>query len=163
MSAICDCPPLLSKMGEQNHLQLLDYYDGPVSGVLTCSQCNKYYSFDMLDWTADHRYRLFMLYTIDAAEYERYTGLLETSTTNPSDEGSSSYELLKAIVHPHPKPDKLAVWDNAKGLLLAEYPVPSEDNSIIWDTWMNSNSNTNWFESLNIALPPQTLQRVIKQ
>src|SRR5947207_710814 len=40
---------------------VLGFYDGPTSGLLQCSTCSAIYAFDMLDWSEDHRARVFRL------------------------------------------------------------------------------------------------------
>lgn len=40
---------------------VLDYYDGPVGGLLKCRYCNTGYHFYLLDWDNTHAVRIFAL------------------------------------------------------------------------------------------------------
>lgn len=152
MSETYMCYESLSFSEQQDHCLFLDYYDGPVSGVVNCPHCTTYYGFDMLDWTADHQYRLFMLYKIDAIDYERFRELA-TGIKHEISVESQGYKLLKKIVHPKPNPDWLVVWDNVNDLLFATLPVPNDDTDDAFATWSDSLTDRDWFLSLNIATP----------
>ena len=132
---------------------LLDYYDGPVSGIITCPGCDRRYAFDMLDWTDDRRYRLFMLYDVGLAGYERFKRIIERGSDDGGETASANYEQLKAVIHEKTMPDGLIVWDNAEDLVFTKVPVPSEERVGALIPWFENSPTSDWFDLLEIALP----------
>lgn len=50
---------------------VLDYYDGPISGVAQCARCDAAYVFQMLDWDEDQDIRTYSLSPLPSESFAR--------------------------------------------------------------------------------------------
>lgn len=60
-----------------SQLVVLDYYDGPASGLLKCKACGTEYHFFMLDWDDLHSVRIFALAPIPESSFQRLIALVK--------------------------------------------------------------------------------------
>src|SRR2546428_3148480 len=54
----------------------LDYYDGPVEGLLACSVCEQEYAFRLLAWDSDFDARLYALARLPSGSIDRVEEIL---------------------------------------------------------------------------------------
>lgn len=152
MNTRCDCLQSgLSLYGA--NILTLDYYDGPVSGIAVCSGCNTCYSFNMLDWTDDHRYRLYVLFSVEFTAFESFKHTIEDANANRSGTNQADYVRLRTLLHPKSTPDALVVWDNSSNAVYSVSSVPTGISDDIWIPWMDNSTVPAWFSLLNISLP----------
>lgn len=106
----------------------------------------------MLDWTKDHRYRLFMLYAIGCDDYEHIKKIAGGELEHQLNAGDQDYEQLKSLIHPKYQPDKLMIWDNANNTVYTTIAVPTAGSDTMWVPWLDGSLTVDAFALLGIVL-----------
>jgi len=117
-------------------LYYVDYYDGPVSGVLTSGGCDAIYAFHMLDWDAELEKRVFSL-----ACLPRTTGLqiienLERIPSGPLPadyDRDGVYDELKTLLGSRGPAELIVAWErSAQAVLSVKRVDPAEQVKLDW-------------------------------
>ena len=148
MDAAC---PHLSSLSFGGVSDVLDWYDGAVSGVTSCPECGKHYGFAMLDWSQQERYRLFMLTLLTHDDVAQYKAIYQFNTGDVLSE--EDYDKAKFIVRPKRPPEALVLWDSNNNKFLGLLPVPNIAYGAGWRPFENSYGDVNWFDALGVLVP----------
>jgi hypothetical protein len=78
MEAPCGCKNLQSDTAVESMFLVivLDFYDGPTSGVMQCKTCANVYRFMMVDWDDDHNVRIHALAPLPPGSFQQVVDLL---------------------------------------------------------------------------------------
>ncbi len=147
MSDACRCERNL--LSPTAGLLALGYYDGPISGVAACSRCQAKFAFDMLYWTNDHRFRMYMIFKIRDDEYS--TIVDEIGEDISSDE--IKYKIVKSMLHPRSVPDELIVWDNLLDRFHAILLISDLTSNNLWQSWDSRSEEIDSLLILDLILP----------
>jgi hypothetical protein len=104
----CQNPAILSNAPSPfSKMVVLEFYDGPTSGILQCRECAAIYKFDMLDWAQDHDVRIFRLAVLPA---------------------DSLTQCVKALAQP--EPPRWPIWVPSRGNLRSEEARQMADREV---------------------------------
>jgi hypothetical protein len=141
---------------------VLDYYDGPVGGLLKCKVCGSEYHFYLLDWDEMHAVRIFALAPLPKSSFERIFGLFEATPDRrvwcppwPTDERTSElYESgIQNIIGRAASATVVIAWDNRadKTLAMRGVDAPPAGNLSVWFDRQPGSDPFDWFGYLRLA------------
>ncbi len=124
----------------------LDYYDGPVSGVMKCATPFKAYRFRMLDWDASHNVRLFSVASLADDLFNDFVDTL----SRPSANIEERYENLSNILECADTDNLIIGWRNSDDTVFAVKEIRIEDRVYIHDWFSVSEPSKDWFAYLSL-------------
>jgi hypothetical protein len=125
---------------------VLDYYDGPVSGIVRCASCETCYQFHLLDWDADHVIRVFCLSEIAkdvADEFKRIQS--EAVAASPA-----RYRRLLDLLPETVSHWIIVAWRNSDHSILAarvadRLAFDQITDQLFQEGWSFENASYDWF------------------
>jgi len=145
---------------------VLEFYDGPTSGLLQCAACGAEYHFDMLDWDGDHEVRVFRLAALPAGSLDRFVSALAKveephwpvwlvfGRKRPSEKERDLVDgQLQAVLRQAAPAELVVAWSGYGDRLLAAQKVPASELSGVptWFSREEPEQARDWFGLLGLS------------
>lgn len=132
--------------GVSFRIDIVDWYDGPSSGVFVCEQCQSNYRAFLIDWNEDHSERVFSLSPfrshVDLKSLR--TALDRLDLVSPNLDGLNEIDEIEDPV--------LIVGVRLPNLIVSCSRIVSKDEAEIAKTWLlfsdSTKPNVNWHDRL---------------
>lgn len=142
---------------------ILDYYDGPVSGVAECEQDGQAYCFDMLDWDDQQDVRIFSLAPLASESFNRVVHLCSRQEeprwplwvpTRPEDFPASEAEkfwfaIAETLKDAGP-PEWIVAWRDFGEGFLSIRNITQEDKLTLDGWFARLEPSRDWFAFLGL-------------
>jgi hypothetical protein len=127
-------------------IDIVDWYDGPSSGIFVCEECQSHYRALLIDWNEDHSERVFSLsplrHHVDLSSLR--TALDRFDLANPNLDGLTEIDEIEDPV--------LIVGVRLPDLIVSCSRIVSKDEAEIAKTWLLFSDSTkpkvNWHDRL---------------
>lgn len=126
-------------------VDLFDYYDGPVAGIMRCQHCSAVYSFEMLAWDKTFNTRILSLapLPVDSVCEAVRQGLASTTEIG-----------MRRILAQAAPVTMVVAWNQRTNQILA-VKEPDDESRQEMSPLLDANapdSNIDWFEYLNLDI-----------
>jgi hypothetical protein len=141
---------------------ILEWYDGPVSGLLVCDKCVSVYYFVMIDWDQRQHMRVFSLAGAPAETLDnilRFFGELPTwpvwfpsALKSPTDDFHARFAPIFEGLRNRNPPSLVIAWDSAKKQCLAIRGLTTADaaDAVDWFLLDDPHPRRDWFSFLGL-------------
>ncbi len=116
-----------------NRMLVLNWYDGPTSGVIACDVCNTEYSFVLVDWDSFHEVRIFGLTPLAPGSIDRLVEFFgeppewpvwfPKKLIAPTEHFRSQLFALERVIETSSQPDLIIAWSRSRNIVLAAKPA----------------------------------------
>jgi hypothetical protein len=136
-----------------SNMEVLEYYDGPVEGVVHCGMCGTAYRFNMLDWDGEHEIRVFSLAPLPTELFLQFKEIISKQPKGIVPEGydrEAPYERSRQLLDQSGPVQFVVAWRRSDARVLAIRTVTDEDRGAVgdWSSWMDPRDPTadrDWF------------------
>ena len=144
----------------------LDFYDGPMAGILQCETCHSVYKFDMLDWDEDHEVRIFRLAALPSEslaqcvaalaqpEPPRWPVWVPSREKLPSEQVREEVDrAVQRFLAQAKSAELIVAWSGYGERILAAKSVPAKELNEFpdWFSLEDPHSGRDWFAVLGLV------------